>query len=331
MKPVLALGDANSDLIIRLPRSKGDPVPPPELHGGGTIANTAVGIRRLGVPVRFAGAVGNDGYGRFVARDLAAEGVDVTLLRETDRDFTVSVFAVIGADGDRTITVWPPEGGAHAFFAPEDLPPGAVRAGGWLHCSGIALRRSPVRETIIHAATHAAEAGIPVSLDLNLRLEFWGWKHEIRDTLHRLLPFVDIVFGSLEDEILPLVNGREEVDAEAQGATRRVEEAGAEGRRAMAALADGRRSVVARRGAEGALLMSPTGALQSRPARPARVVDSVGAGDAFNAGFIAARMSGRDEARALDWGLCASAHQIAREGARALPSREELERCLAGE
>jgi len=322
MKPVLALGDANTDIIIRLPHAKGDPVPPPELHGGGTIANTAVGIRRLDVPVRFAGSVGNDGYGRFVAEDLAAEGVDVTLLRETNQDFTVSVFAVIGADGDRTITVWPPEGGAHAHFTPDDLPDGAVRAGGWLHCSGIALRRTPVRETIIHAAAVAAEAGIPVSLDLNLRLEFWGWKHEIRNTLRRLLPYVDIVFGSLEDEIQALVNAGDVVSVEA------AVESDPDGRRAMAALSAGRRTVVARRGAEGALLMTSDGVLQSRPAHPVTVVDSVGAGDAFNAGFIAARLSGAEDGTALDWGLCASAHQIAREGARALPSRAELQRCL---
>lgn len=302
-------------------------MPPPELHGGGTIANTAVGIARLGVPVRFAGAVGDEGYGRFVAEDLQREGVDTGLLRHTDRDFTVSVFAIVHPGGERTITVWPPEGGAHSYLEAEDLPAAQVRSAGWLHCSGIALRRRPVRETIIAAAQTAAEAGIPVSLDLNLRLEFWGWDHEVFETIERLLPSVTTVFGSLEDEIRPFLARRT-----ARAAT--VDQAPATGgqrpiRETLASLAAGRRTVIARRGAAGAAILGRDGSFREAPARPVTVVDSVGAGDAFNAGYISGIMRGEPETRALDWGLCASAHQIAREGARALPTRRELESCLA--
>ncbi len=355
MKPVLAIGDANSDLIIRLPAHPGEPVAPPELHGGGTIANTAVGIRRLGVPARFAGAVGEDGYGAFVAKDLDAEGIDTSLLRTTDADFTVSVFAIISPDGDRTITVWPPEGGAHAHLEPADVPADAVRACGWVHTSGIALRRTPVREAIIEAARIAHEAAIPVSLDLNLRLEFWGWNHEIRETLQRLLPYVTTVFGSLEDEIVPLVQTLTGADAAGAARADRIDlrhAMAALGRVAMPDAAPGgtgtpeagapgpvapesatgagglSRTVVARRGKDGAALLSGDGTLTELPAHPVDVVDSVGAGDAFNAGYIAARMRGHPEAAALEWGLCASAHQVAREGARALPTLEELRGCL---
>jgi sugar/nucleoside kinase (ribokinase family) len=320
-KHLLAIGDANTDIVIRLPASPGERVPPPELHGGGTISNTAVGVRRLGVSVRFAGAVGDDGYGRFVADDLAREGVDIDLLVTTRRDFTVSVFAVIQADGERTITVWPPEGGAHSFLEPQHVPDTAVRNAGWVHTSGIALRRSPVRETILHVAEVAHAAGIPVSLDLNLRLEYWGWQHEILETVHRLLPFVSTVFGSLDDEIRPLA------EALAESSTRASSPATAE-RDAMAALASPGRSVVARKGADGASLRTRSGELTSAPAAPVPVVDSLGAGDAFNAGFIAARLRGLDEAEALHWGLCASAYQVARPGARALPTLPDLTTCL---
>ncbi|MFW5786329.1 MAG: carbohydrate kinase family protein [bacterium] len=359
MKPVLAIGDANTDLIIRLPAHPGLPVAPPELHGGGTISNTAVGIRRLGVPVRFAGTVGEDGYGRFVAKDLAAEGIDTSLLRTTDADFTVSVFAVISPDGDRTITVWPPEGGAHAYLEPADVPDDAVRECGWVHTSGIALRRTPVRETIIRCARTAHNAGVPVSLDLNLRLEFWGWGHEIRQTLRRLLPYVTTLFGSLEDEMAPLVQtfgGGVQGTAEAGGSsnggaalgrTTGAPDGEAEGRlgvrtameelgRAFPPEAAGddhgrRRTVVARRGKRGAALLSGDATLTELPAHPVDVVDSVGAGDAFNAGYIAACMRGLTEAAALEWGLCASAHQVAREGARALPTLDELRECVRAE
>lgn len=314
-KPLLAIGDANTDLVIRLPESPGDSVPPPELHGGGTISNTAVGVRRLGVPVGFAGAVGDDGYGRFVTEDLAREGVNTDLVVTTRRDFTVSVFAIIHPDGDRTITVWPPEGGAHAHLKERDVPGAAVCEAAWVHTSGIALRRSPVGETILRVAEVAYAAGIPVSLDLNLRLEYWGWKHDILAVIRRLLPFVTTLFGSLEDEIIPL--------ARALGA-----EPGASARAAMTHLADAERTVVARSGKDGAAILSSTGDFAEQPAVPTEVVDSLGAGDAFNAGFIAARLRGLGEAEALRWGLCASAFQVARPGARALPTLSELTACL---
>ena len=76
--PVLIVGDANVDLFIRLPAEGADRQPPtPNLALGGTGANTAVALRRLGQPVAMLGAIGDDGFGRFVRGQLDAAGVDL--------------------------------------------------------------------------------------------------------------------------------------------------------------------------------------------------------------------------------------------------------------
>lgn len=311
---VVLLGDANVDLLIRLPDhapgGSAKPVlTPPELHGGGTTANTAVALARLGIPAAFVGTVGDDGYGRFVRSDLAGEGVDVASLRLVPDGFTTTVFAVIHPGGERTIYVWPPNRGADNLLRPEDLDPARIAGAAWLHTSGVVLRASPVCEAALRAMQIAREAGVPVSIDLNLRLELWGWGGTIRALVERAVALADVVFGSGEEEIIPLT-GAASVEAAAR------------------ALSDGTRTVVARLGAAGALAVSP-GQIVRVPAFSVPVIDTLGAGDAFNGGFIAARVEGRDLETAVRWGCAVSALKIGRAGARGLPRRDEVERLLA--
>jgi sugar/nucleoside kinase (ribokinase family) len=311
-KPVVMLGDANVDLLIRLPergpgkRDISGSVP--QLFGGGTVANASVALARLGVPVAFVGMVGDDGYGRYVRDDLAREGIDTRGLILNPDVFTQMVLALVEPDGERMLVVWPPKGGAPVHLRPEDLDPDQIAGAAWLHTSGMVLREMPVREAVLHGMRIAREAGVPVSLDLNLRLELWGWGDDIRATLDRALPLVDVVFGSGAEEIVP-VAGVEPV------------------KRAAQTLADGQRTVVARLGAAGALAATPAEIVHA-PAFPAEVVDTVGAGDAFDAGFIAARAAGHDLHTALRWGNAVAALHIGQPGARSAPTRAEVERLL---
>lgn len=313
MKPVIMLGDANVDMLIHTPeRVSGDAKPairPPELHGGGTVANAAVALARLDVPVAFVGMIGDDGYGRFVQADLAGEGIDTRGL-VVDRDvFTPMVLALVYPNGERLLVIWPPEGGAHTHLHPDDLDPAMIRGAGWLHTSGMCLRADPLREAVLHGMQLAHDAGVPVSLDLNLRLELWGWGDRIRATLDRALPLTDVLMGAGAEEIVPLAGAETVPDA-------------------ARTLAGGVRTVVARRGADGALAATPAGDLVAQPGFPVVVVDTLGAGDAFNGGFIAARAAGHDVAEALRWGNAVAALKITRQGARGVPSRTEVERLL---
>lgn len=311
-RPVVILGDANVDLVIQLPdRSKGVPDlsrSEPQLFGGGTSANTAVALARLGVPVTFIGAVGDDGYGRWIADDFRREGVNTVGLRTLRGPFTPMVLALVEPDGERYLVVWPPRGGAHTRLQPADLDDNLIASAAWLHTTGMCLRDSPVRETVLRALRIARAAGVPTSLDLNLRLELWGWG-EAHSTIEQAVELANVVFGSGDEEIVPLTS---EITAET----------------AALALAADQRTVVARLGADGALAAFDGQTIRV-PAFPANPVNTVGAGDAFDGGFIAARLDGRSLPEALRWGNAVAALKIQRSGTRDLPTRAQVEALLA--
>ncbi|MBK9941309.1 MAG: sugar kinase [Kouleothrix sp.] len=312
MGHVLVVGDANVDLVIHLP---GAAAPPHQgelqarIVGGGTGANTAVALARLGVPVSFAGTIGHDRYGRWIAEDFEHEHVDTRGLVVRAEAFTPTVVIVVGADGERHAVLWPPEGWAHTLLHPTDLPSALIAEAGWLHTTGMCLRAMPVRTAMLHAMRVARAAGVPVSLDLNLRLELWGWDDDVRQAIRQAVELADVVLGNAREEIVPLAEC-DDLVAAAQ------------------ALCDRQRIVVARLGAEGALAVAP-GQVVRAPAFPAAVVNTVGAGDAFDGGFIAARLAGRPLGDALRWGNAVAALKIQGDSARALPSRAEVEALLA--
>jgi sugar/nucleoside kinase (ribokinase family) len=303
---VLVIGDANVDLDIRLPvdsRAKEHANPDPQLLGGGSAANTAAALARLGIDCRFAGAVGDDSFGRFAVASLETAGVDTTWITTTPDLPTVTVITVKQPDGERLIYVWPPSGGAHAALEVETAT-AALTGVEWLHVSGICLRVLPAREALLAAMARARADGILVSFDLNLRLENWGWDDGFRDVAMAAVARSDVVLGAANDEVGTLAGKQDPVAA-------------------ARALSDGRRTVVARLGAAGAVACSE-GLVVAENGFEVAVVDTVGAGDAFNAGFIAARLEGGTMAEALQWGNAVAALTIGRAGARSTPMVAQL-------
>lgn len=306
-KPVLLLGDANADLMVHLPPQSGNrgPVTPPELRLGGTVANTAAALAALGVPSHFVGALGDDGYGRFAAQELAACGVEISRAVFTPDAFTTLVLVIVERDGERTLFGWPRRGAAHGRLPADALDEPVIIASAWLHSTGMCFVEPQTRETILGAMVLARAAGVPVSFDLNLRIGFSEGKFEngFLDALERAIELSDYLFGSAGDEIVYLRAGSDDES------------------RARKLAAD-RRTVIARRGADGVLAVSASGTLHAR-SYPVTPLNTVGAGDAFNAGFIAAMVQGHALTDALRWGNAAAALKISRAD-RAAVTRNEL-------
>jgi sugar/nucleoside kinase (ribokinase family) len=322
--PVVVLGDLNADLTLALPDRAAPPaervVLEPRLTGGGTAGNTASALARLGVPVELCGSVGDDAFGRWLADDLLAAGVGTRGLVVTREAATCQVIAMVEPDGERYLVVWPTDGGALTRLSPADLDGGLVAGASWLHTTGMCLRAQPVAAAVLAGMRAARAAGVPVSLDLNLRIELWGLPPEVLAVVSEAVSLADVVLGSGAEELVPL--------ARAMGLAGDGP-AGDEVEAAAHALAGGARTVVARLGASGALACDETGAIARAPGFVAEMRNPVGAGDAFNGGFIAARVAGLPLAEALRWGNAVGALKVAREGgARDQPSRAELERLL---
>jgi sugar/nucleoside kinase (ribokinase family) len=315
---VLVLGDVNVDLAIPVPdRSvpRGSrTVAEPRLTGGGTCGNVAAGLARLGVPVEFAGAVGDDGFGRWIAADFDALGVGRRGLVVLDRP-TAQVIALLEPDGDRSLVVWPTDGGALTHLEPGHLDRSLIGGAAWLHTSGMGLREGPLRGTVLEGMRLARTAGILVSIDLNLRVELWGLDAGRRAAVEAAIELADVVLGNGEEE-LAAVAGVAGIEAALE---------------ALGTRGGGRRVVVARLGADGAIARDADGAIRRSPGFAVAARNAVGAGDAFDAGFIAASVDGRPLAEALRWGNAVAALKVARPGgARDLPDRAEVEALLAG-
>ncbi len=312
MKPIVIVGDANVDLVIRLP----DPNSPdiadsvPQLFFGGTGANTAVALARLGIPVKFVGTVGDDGFGRRIRQDFQTEGVDTSALTVLADAFTPQVIALVKPDGERYLVIFPPVGGAQMLLERAHIPTDLIRHAAWVHTTGMCLRQSPIRETILETMALAQSMNIPTSIDLNLRIELWGYDDLMRATVENAIRHSSVVFGSADEEIIP-VSGESTLEAAARK------------------LSDNQRIIVARRGAAGAYAYLPTGEMLHAPALPATVIDTIGAGDAFNGGFLAAlgergfALDSESIDTALHTGNAVAAYKIARAGARALPTRDD--------
>ncbi len=284
-----------------------------ERHIAGAEANVAVGLARLGHRVGYIGRVGADGFGTAILRKLRGEGVDVsglTVDAEAPTGVLIRERRVLGP----AQVLYYRAGSAGSRVAPEDVDAAAGFAGArWLHVTGItpALSES-ARAAVERAIELAREAGMTISLDLNLRRRLWS-EAEAAPVFRALAARADIVMGDA-DEAAVAVGAASEPEALA---------------RALVAL--GTLTAVIKLGAEGAVAATRDGSVVRSPALAVeQVVDPVGAGDAFAAGFIAATLEGLGLEAALRTANACGAAAVAAIGDMAgLPDRAELERLLA--
>lgn len=313
-QPVVVIGDANVDLVIQLPKESNaskfeKSINKPALYGGGSAANVAVAISRLDYPVTFLGSIGDDGYGEFVRDDLISEKVNTEGLYTIENSFTPMVIATVQPNGERMIVVWPPERDADLKLELSHIDKGLIQSAGWLHTSGMCLRASPVKETILETMKIAKESGIPTSIDLNLRLELWGWEDDIRFTTEKAISLADYIFGNAEEEILPLAK---EENLE----------------KAILDISNGVKTVIARKGSQGSISIVGKEIIKTN-SYSTEVIDTLGAGDAFSGGFIAAKMNGEKTIEALRWGNAVASLSLMKPGARGLPSSKEVRKKLS--
>lgn len=311
MKPVLCVGDVCVDLIIpyaaALKAKRGEPIARESTEvrpaHGGSVGNTAVSIARLGVPVLFAGTCGDDTFGRFLADGLRTEGVDITLLRMDPNLSTQTVLLVLDEHGERTAFACPAHGGSQHAIVPEQFPDDLVSRIGWLHVNGMMLREDPAATTQLALMRRCHEAGIPVSLDINARIESRNDARFFRN-LSEAKRYCSVLFGSAVDEI-PLLTDQHDAETAA-----------------LSLSADGT-SVISRSGAQGAVYYHRGTRIHS-PAFSVDVVDTVGAGDTFDGAFIAARMRDLAPAEALREANAAAAICVSSHGGRSCPTLSAL-------
>ncbi|GGB10504.1 carbohydrate kinase family protein [Allosediminivita pacifica] len=249
---ILCCGEA---LIDMLPRetAQGDPAFAP--LAGGAVFNTAIALGRLGAPVGWFGGLSTDLFGDVLARAMTASNVDYTHADRSDRPTTLAFVTL--TDGQARYAFYD-ENTAGRMLTEDDLPELGEEIT-TLFLGGISLAAEPGADTYAALAERAGDRIVMV--DPNIRPGFIRDEATFRARLDRILARADIV--KLSDEDMDWL-GTTPQDLIARGTT----------------------VVLVTRGAEGVDIVTPKSDGHA-DAHPVTVVDTVGAGDTFNGGFLA--------------------------------------------
>jgi 2-dehydro-3-deoxygluconokinase len=232
---------------------------------GGAESNVAIALSRLGTPARWVGRVGDDSIGRRVLRELRAEGLDVRGI--IDPSAATGVMIKEQRTNDSTRVQYYRSESAGSRLAVDDLAEADIQNAALLHVTGITPALSvSATQAILEAISLAREAGVPVSFDVNHRSSLWAT--DPAPLYREIASRADIVFAG-EDEARLLFPGVTAPDALAES---------------IAGLGPGQ--VIIKRGEAGCSALIE-GARYARAAIVVRAVDTVGAGDAFVAGYLA--------------------------------------------
>ena len=269
----------------------------------GAESNVAIGLARLGHSVRWCGRVGGDELGAYILRTLRAESVAVdTVVVDASRPTGLMLAERRVADVSRVN--YYRAGSAGSALAATDIEAGVADAPRIVHVTGITPALSSSAADAVAAAVRAARgAGALVSVDVNYRSKLWT-PAQAGPVLSELVRSANIVIAS-EDE-LGLVAPADEASAAVE-----LGEAGVS-------------HLVITRGARGATVWHG-GAAHDALAVPVAVRDTIGAGDAFTAGFLSGVLDGLSPVGALHRGTVTAAFAVAAVGDwEGLPTRSEL-------
>ena len=276
---------------------------------GGAEANVAAACARLGLRSAWISGLPANAWGERIRRELTGHGVDCTHVRMLD-DARVGVYFLEFGAAPRPIRVlYDRRDSAFARFTPEAIDWEPVRRARLVHVTGITPALGPGPRRIVEQALHEAAA---VSFDLNYRRALWA-PREARAFVESALPAVRHLFmGEAEARTVLELSGS--TDAILEALSRLAPKA----------------TIALLQGQEGSTVL-----VDGRLWRPSRthtvqVVDPVGAGDAYVAGFLWAMLNGRGPQAAVDAGAAVAALKCSTWGDVALIDARDVADLLAG-
>lgn len=288
MKPLFTFGDLVLDVVARVESALDVDTDTPGTVAsapGGSAANFAVWVARLGAPCRFACRVGDDLLGRALLSDMEAEGVETHGVR--DPKHPTAVLVLFSQGSQRHMMV--PRGANHEMDA-GDIPAEALRSAGWLHLTGYSYFWEAPSRAAERALALAREAGVPISFDPSSAGFIRRKGLKVPAGVRVLLPN--------RDEAAALTGLQDPAEA----ARRLAEQA---------------ELVAVKLGPDGVLLCQDGNLTHVPAADPGGpVLDTTGAGDAWGAAFVVGLRRGMEPAAAAAAANRLGARVVARIGAR---------------
>ena len=271
-----------------------------QTYGGDTL-NTATYLARNTardtLRVDYISALGTDPLSREMRVRWEADGIDTRHVH-TDPAHSPGLYLIqLDADGERTFLYWRNNSAARHLLQQPAWPQTAAALASYdhLYLSGISLAILPPadREHLIDILNTSR---VPITFDGNYRPALWKDPAETRTAYARLLPHVQLALMTWDDE--QALWG----DADPEAAIRRLQQAGV-------------REIVLKNGAAGATYATGDTRHQIPAERVEHIVDTTAAGDAFNAGYLAARLQGADPVASCKNGNRLAARVIQHKGA----------------
>ena len=255
-------GDINVDVLMPVacyPESGEDAMASSlTIRQGGSGANTAIVLSKLGLPVQMVGRTGDDHWGEIARQSLQKFGVDTRAVSRDPELSTGLIFIPVAESGERTLFSYR---GANASIAVDHIQSALIEPGHFLHLSGYAFLRSPQREAAWRLVELARQAGARISLDSGIAPAV-----QAQPELVKLLPQLNLlVLGTPEAKSLTGAITQDEA--------------------IQALLELGVDLVGLKLGSRGCLIANSDHSI-ILPSFPVQAVDTTGAGDAFSASLI---------------------------------------------
>ncbi|MBF8293498.1 MAG: sugar kinase [Bacteroidetes bacterium] len=274
---------------------------------GGDSLNTLVAASRLGSSTGYITKVGDDPFAPGLLNGWQLERVDTSRVQVVPGYNGVYFVSVIPG-GQREFTYYR-SGSAASTLTPHDLDQSYIATSTILHVTGISQAISPsCRGAVLMACQMAKEAGVIVSYDLNLRPSLWPSLEDARSALEEIMPYLDIVFASTPDDTRGLIRLSEPEEVIHHFWDKGV------------------KVVAVKTGGDGcAVGEASSGGMVTIPAPAVKVVDTTGAGDAFNGAFLHGIATGMDTVSAAALAVVTASLKVRGRGAVAsLPSSDEV-------
>jgi 2-dehydro-3-deoxygluconokinase len=302
MPEIISIGECMIELFSDQPLEEADAF---RRSLAGDTLNILVAAARLGASTGYVTRIGKDPFAGYLLNTWRKEGIDVSHVKQVD-GFNAVHFVALLPGGDREF-VYYRRGSAPSTMEPSDLDPQYIASARVLHVSGITQAISATaRATVRRAVEIAHERGVSVSYDPNYRRQLWT-RQEARKGMEEVLPYVSYFLPSAPadtEALLDTSDPREAVDA-------------------MRARGIG--VVAVKCGERGSVIGVGDEVFEVPAYTPGPVVDTTGAGDAFNGGFLHGTLHGMSPRDAATLGAIAAGLKLRGRGAlTAMPMGKEV-------
>ena len=303
---VVTVGDSVVDIVIpvpRFPRGNEDTVPGERMERQlGGASNFLVQASRLGLDVGIIDCVGDDDNGRFYRETLRSEGVDVSRVYEREGVPTAHCIVLVDAKGNHAYIGFQ---GATKHLEPEEIDPEFIRGSKALYLSGYALADSPIRGAVLRALDVASDARVSVYFDPSPVLS-----RIPEEALRSVISASEVIL--LNEREIELITGTADYEV-AAGKLLKL----------------GPGAIIMKQGPKGCVVFDRSGSENIR-GFPVEVVDTTGAGDAFNASFVFGRLMGWPLRSSAVLANAVGAKKVTKMGAGTnVPTREEIIRFIS--